>query len=65
MGRKYNSAAEAVAAGTRCNFQLPVTLALPTLTVPSLPIAVPSLPDIPTVPYYCPLDEEPEPTLGD
>lgn len=59
MGASYSTAVEAISAGSFCNFQVPLpAFPLPAFGLPSIPI--PDFPELPTVVFFCPLDEAPE-----
>lgn len=59
MGATWDSAVEAAANGSLCNFQLPPLPAIPLPGIPSLPI--PSFPPpLPTINLFCPFDEAAE-----
>lgn len=62
MGREWSSPVEARIQGSLCNFQLELTISLPTISIPSIPI--PKFPPkLPTINLFCPFDEEAEEPL--
>jgi hypothetical protein len=59
MGAKWDTAVEARANGSHCNFQLPSIPSIPLPAPPAIPLPT-FPPPLPTINLYCPFDEAEE-----
>ena len=62
MGREWESPIQARIEGSLCNFQVELTISIPTPSIPAIPIPT-FPPKVPTIILFCPFDEEAEEPL--